>query len=122
MVWGLDWISGSGSGLSTPASTAPRSNDGGYVAPDRSKREVCYESRDIFFQCLDKNNILDAIKEDDKARQVCPTEVTAYEKDCARSWVSLIDPVASASVTQSSFSVDGRLIVAIRSNTSRRNE
>jgi hypothetical protein len=31
---------------------------------------------------------LDAIKEDDKARKVCPQEVVDYEKDCARSWVS----------------------------------
>jgi cytochrome c oxidase assembly factor 6 len=87
MAWGLDWMTGS-STPSQPTSTAPRSNDGGYVAPDRTTREVCYESRDIFFQCLDKNNILDAIKEDEKARKVCPTEVTAYERDCARSWVS----------------------------------
>lgn len=86
MVWGLDWITGSGP--SQPTSTAPRSTDGGYVAPDRSKREVCYESRDLFFKCLDRNNILDAVKEDEKSRQVCPTEVTAYERDCARSWVS----------------------------------
>ena len=90
MVWGLDWIAGSGSGSSsTPSPNAPpRSNDGGYVAPDRTKREFCYESRDLFFECLDRNNILDAIKEDEKARKVCPTEVAAYEKDCARSWVS----------------------------------
>jgi hypothetical protein len=86
MVWGLDWITGSAP--AQPVSTAPRSTDGGFVAPDRSKREVCYESRDIFFKCLDKNDILDAIKEDEKARQVCPEEVTAYERDCARSWVS----------------------------------
>jgi cytochrome c oxidase assembly factor 6 len=61
------------------------------VAPDRNAREICWESRDIFFECLDKNNILDAIKEDDKARRVCPKEVADYERDCARSWVGIHD-------------------------------
>ena len=85
MAYGLpDWLTGS----STPAQpAAPKAQDGGLVAPERSKREMCYESRDIFFQCLDKNDILDAIREDDKARKTCPQEVQAYERDCARSWV-----------------------------------
>jgi cytochrome c oxidase assembly factor 6 len=90
MVWGLDWLSGAST---TPVSTAPRSTDGGYVAPDRNKRELCYESRDAFFRCLDKNDILDANKEDEKSRKVCPEEVTAYERDCARSWVSLSESI-----------------------------
>lgn len=89
MGWGLPtWLGGS----STPAQpepVRPKSKDGGFVAPDRNQRELCYESRDVFFDCLDRNNILDAIKEDEKARKVCPKEVAQYEKDCARSWVSL---------------------------------
>ncbi|KPI41355.1 Cytochrome c oxidase assembly factor 6 [Cyphellophora attinorum] len=89
MAYGLpDWLTG---GPSTTSSAnpkgPPRSNDGGYIAPDRTKREVCYESRDIFFKCLDKHDILDAVKDDEKARQSCPEEVTAYERDCARSWI-----------------------------------
>jgi cytochrome c oxidase assembly factor 6 len=89
MAYGLpDWLTG---GPSTTSSanpkSPPRSNDGGYIAPDRTKREVCYESRDIFFKCLDKHDILDAVKDDEKSRQSCPEEVTAYERDCARSWV-----------------------------------
>lgn len=92
MAYGLpDWLTGSSS---TPAQTKspPRSNDGGYIAPDRNKREECYESRDIFFKCLDKHDILDANKEDEKSRKACPEEVTAYERDCARSWVSALVP------------------------------
>ena len=88
MGWGLPtWLGGS----TTPAqaeSGRPRSKDGGFIAPDRNARELCYESRDIFFECLDKNNIIDAIKEDEKARRVCPQEVADYERDCAKSWVS----------------------------------
>ena len=88
MVWGPDWLTGSGSPSKPAANAPPRSNDGGYVAPDRNKREICYESRDLFFECLDRNNILDAIKDDEQARKVCSQEVMAYERDCARSWVS----------------------------------
>ncbi|KAI1612361.1 cytochrome oxidase c subunit VIb-domain-containing protein [Exophiala viscosa] len=80
------WLGGTAT-PSQPESARPKSKDGGFVAPDRSSREVCYESRDLFFECLDKNNILDAIKEDGKARKVCSEEVTAYERDCARSWI-----------------------------------
>ena len=85
MAYGLpDWLTGS----STPEQpAAPKTRDGGRVAPDRNSRELCYESRDIFFECLDKNNVLDAIREDEKARTSCPQEVADYERDCARSWV-----------------------------------
>jgi cytochrome c oxidase assembly factor 6 len=91
MAWGIpSWLGGGSSAnpsLPESANQAPRSKDGGYIAPDRTSREQCYESRDIFFQCLEKNDILDAIKEDEKCRKVCPQEVMAYEKDCAKSWV-----------------------------------
>ncbi|KIY02576.1 uncharacterized protein Z520_01041 [Fonsecaea multimorphosa CBS 102226] len=91
MAWGLPtWLGGSASSnpsLPQSSNLPPRSKDGGYVAPDRTSREQCYESRDIFFQCLDRHDILDAVKEDEKARKVCPAEVAAYEKDCARSWI-----------------------------------
>jgi len=93
MAWGLPtWLGGGGGGgaagtTSQPEAVGHKSKDGGRIAPDRNAREICYESRDIFFECLDKNDILDAIKEDDKVRRVCPQEVTAYEKDCARSWI-----------------------------------
>ncbi|KIW11184.1 hypothetical protein PV08_10484 [Exophiala spinifera] len=85
MGWGLPtWLGGS----PAPAPPArPKSSDGGFVAPDRNSRELCYESRDNFFTCLDKNDILDAIKEDDKARKVCAKEVTDFERDCARTWI-----------------------------------
>ena len=83
---------------STPATAVPKATDGGYVAPDRSAREKCYESRDIFFDCLDDNNIIDANKNDAEARKKCPKEVDAYEKDCAKSWVSGYPPSSSSSV------------------------
>lgn len=72
---------------SAPKPAVPKSEDGGYVAPDRSSRAKCYESRDNFFDCLDKNDIIDAVKHDAEARKKCSKEVEAYETDCARSWI-----------------------------------
>ena len=86
MAYGLpDWLTGSPKSADQPV--IEKAHDGGLVAPDRNKREMCYESRDIFFECLDKNNILDAIREDEQSRKACPQEVADYERDCAKSWV-----------------------------------
>jgi hypothetical protein len=85
MVYGLEWLTGSPQPKVEPVRA--KSGDGGYVAPDRSARERCYESRDIFFACLDQQDILDANKHDAESRQKCPEEVAAYERDCAKSWV-----------------------------------
>ncbi|KIV96795.1 hypothetical protein B0A52_01048 [Exophiala mesophila] len=85
MGWLPTWLGGS-----APAQPEPvrkKSSDGGYVAPDRNARDLCYESRDLFFECLDKNDILSAVKEDEKARKVCPTEYAEFERDCAKTWI-----------------------------------
>ncbi len=71
-----------------PNSSGPQTRDGGFIAPDRSARERCYESRDRLFACLDRNDILDAVSEDEKSRRVCKGENEAYERDCAKAWVS----------------------------------
>jgi Cytochrome oxidase c subunit VIb len=86
MVYGLEWLTGPPQPKVEPVRA--KSADGGYVAPDRSSRERCYESRDCFFECLDKHDILDANKHDAESRQKCPKEVADYERDCAKSWVS----------------------------------
>ena len=76
--------------FSSSKESLPKSPDGGTVAPGRSKREACYESRDLFFDCLDANNILDANKHDAESRVKCSKEVEAYERDCIKSWVRLM--------------------------------
>ena len=63
-------------------------SDGGYTAPDRSARALCWEGRDAFFQCLDRNGIVDSIRHDEKARKACPKELQAFEKSCVDSWVT----------------------------------
>ncbi|KAF2667204.1 hypothetical protein BT63DRAFT_375660 [Microthyrium microscopicum] len=56
-------------------------------APDRISRAKCWDSRDRFFLCLDKHDILDALKDEDKATKACPSENQKYEENCASSWV-----------------------------------
>lgn len=84
MGWLPSWGS---SGEASEA--APKAKDGSYEAPDRTKRVQCWDSRDIFFQCLNRNNILDAIKDHDAAEQACGNESKYFETNCAKSWVRL---------------------------------
>ncbi|KAL9000498.1 MAG: hypothetical protein Q9169_000791 [Polycauliona sp. 2 TL-2023] len=85
---------GSSSSSSTPSPTSPKpSSDGAFIAPDRTSRAKCYEARDAFFQCLDKNGVLDAIKEEDKASKQCGDVEMVFGRECAASWVSLFSHV-----------------------------
>lgn len=59
------------------------------VAPNRNKREQCWDSRDTFFECLDKANIIDALDEKNQAdiKKHCSSQEKKYEENCAKSWV-----------------------------------
>ncbi|GAB7343591.1 hypothetical protein MBLNU457_1593t1 [Dothideomycetes sp. NU457] len=82
----MGWFSSSTPESSGPAPGKP-TKDGGYNAPDRSERALCWEGRDNFFKCLDRNGIVDAIKQDEKARAACPKELKQFEGACVESWV-----------------------------------
>lgn len=82
----MGWFSSSPSAPKPPAPES--SHDGGYIAPDRTARQQCWDGRDNFFKCLDRNDILDSVKEDEKARKLCPAELIAFEGVCAESWVT----------------------------------
>ena len=73
----------------TPASPPPPkiSSDGAPIAPDRTQRAKCWEGRDAYFQCLDKNGIVDSLTEKDKAEKACAREGKQFEGSCASSWV-----------------------------------
>jgi cytochrome c oxidase assembly factor 6 len=96
MGWFPFFSSGSGSGSSSSSSSSSSSpsstnsqktsSDGGRVAPDRSSREQCYHARDVFFECLDRGDILDAIKHDGEARRKCAREVVEFETACSKAW------------------------------------
>lgn len=85
----MGWFSSEPSGPSGPAPKP--SSDGAYEAPDRTRRAQCWDSRDLFFGCLDKNDILDAVKDKSKAEQLCKEEHAEFQKNCASSWVCLDD-------------------------------
>lgn len=74
----------------SPASPPPPkiSSDGAPIAPDRSQRAKCWEARDAYFKCLDRNSIVDSIAEKDKAEKACSVEGRGFEGNCASSWVS----------------------------------
>ncbi|KAI9654885.1 MAG: hypothetical protein M1831_005254 [Alyxoria varia] len=63
-------------------------DDGSYKPLKREERQKCWEARDAYFTCLDKNNILDAIRDRDAAAQKCPKQSEAFAQDCASSWVT----------------------------------
>ncbi|KAK5680712.1 hypothetical protein LTR17_027533 [Elasticomyces elasticus] len=86
----MSWFGAGSTSTTKPAApTAPEaSQDGGYIAPDRTGRQRCWDGRDSFFQCLEKNGIVDSVKEDEKAKKLCAPELAEFEKTCASSWVT----------------------------------
>jgi len=57
--------------------------------PSRSKREKCWESRDLYFSCLDKLQI-DNPLDPQHAKTIksnCSNEDKKFNKDCVASWV-----------------------------------
>lgn len=55
--------------------------------PSRNKREQCWASRDIYFKCLDKNNIINPLEREKEAKAACGAEDKQFQKDCVASWV-----------------------------------
>lgn len=83
-------------GTSTPSPPPPKiSKDGAPIAPDRSERARCWEARDAYFKCLDREGIVDSLSEKDKAEKGCASDGRAFEKNCAASWVSLFTIIES---------------------------
>ncbi|GJJ07110.1 hypothetical protein Clacol_001310 [Clathrus columnatus] len=72
MNWITSWFS----------SSKPSDSSGG-IAPDRAKRKVCWDARDTYFACLDKNSVLKPGEE----QNLCSKEEKRYEENCAKSWI-----------------------------------
>lgn len=70
-----------------PATPVPTS-DGAFTAPDRTARDICWAARDAYFACLDRNGIVDSVKNKDEAQRVCASEGGRLDRDCVGSWVS----------------------------------
>jgi cytochrome c oxidase assembly factor 6 len=83
----MGWFSSGTKDDSGPAKTS----GGAFESPSRSNRKQCYAARDAFFECLDKNNVLDSINTKsgrEKAHTFCGQLDQEFEKNCAHSWVS----------------------------------
>lgn len=71
------------------ASPTP-SPDGAFEAPDRQSRAHCWRARDDFFACLERNGIIDGIREKDRAEGACGSEGKGLDRECAASWVCML--------------------------------
>ncbi|KAK0667463.1 cytochrome oxidase c subunit VIb-domain-containing protein, partial [Cercophora samala] len=79
----MGWLSSS-----SPEDQRSQEIRAGTVAPSRAERARCWEARDGYFACLDRNNIVDALKEEKAAGKACGAESKVFEKDCAAQWVT----------------------------------
>lgn len=77
-------------GITSPSPEEKRASEvrSGAVAPTRAERQRCWDSRDVFYACLDAHGIVDAIKDEKKVASVCKKEHARFESDCAAQWVS----------------------------------
>ncbi|KAG7910992.1 hypothetical protein KL906_001372 [Ogataea polymorpha] len=69
-------------GIFSSSSSAPE-------APSRTKRENCWESRDIYFKCLDEIKVVNPFDKDvqDTVKKNCGAQDVQFQKDCVQSWV-----------------------------------
>jgi cytochrome c oxidase assembly factor 6 len=81
----MGWFSSS-----TEETGVKKTAGGAFESPSRSNRKQCYAARDAFFECLDKNQVLDSINTKsgrEKAQTFCASLDKEFEKNCAHSWV-----------------------------------
>lgn len=98
MGW-LPWSSSDESGVK-------KTSGGAFERPTRTNRAKCYEARDAFFECLDRNNILDSINTKSgkaAAAKACGQADQEFEKNCAHSWVSVATFTQPAEAATSSL-------------------
>ncbi|KAH8118088.1 cytochrome oxidase c subunit VIb-domain-containing protein [Phellopilus nigrolimitatus] len=67
----MGWIPWSGSKSSDPK------------PPVRQDRQRCWDSRDLYFTCLDTSGVL---KPGDEGK-ACSKQLKDYENSCAKSWI-----------------------------------
>jgi cytochrome c oxidase assembly factor 6 len=94
-----------------------KTEGGAFESPSRSNRKQCYAARDAFFECLDKNNILDSINSKsgrDKAASFCGQFDQEFEKNCAHSWVRGISERQQARFTACVRSWQWRILLAFQ--------
>ncbi|KAI9752388.1 MAG: hypothetical protein M1815_000521 [Lichina confinis] len=82
----MSWLFG-GSSTTAAKPQVKISTDGTPEAPSRDARQRCWDSRDAFFGCLTRHDIVDSIKDDSLAQQHCGVEHRGFEQNCVSTWV-----------------------------------
>lgn len=56
----------------------------------RESRKLCWESRDEYFDCLNKIDVISPLdpKNKSKIKKNCSIQEKKFEDDCANSWIS----------------------------------
>lgn len=56
--------------------------------PNKTKRKICWDSRDAFFACLEKNNIDNSLdpKQASSVESNCGGPRAEFEENCVASW------------------------------------
>ncbi|KAI9635030.1 cytochrome oxidase c subunit VIb-domain-containing protein [Dioszegia hungarica] len=75
-----------GFGSSSASSSTPPPASEPTVAPTREQRKHCWESRDAYFACLDKGNVMVA-GGTEPGEAGCKAERKGYEVHCGKSWI-----------------------------------
>jgi cytochrome c oxidase assembly factor 6 len=81
-----------GFGFSSSSSSSSKPADG--APPTRQERQRCWTTRDAYYACLDKHDIMSAGEGDGAGAAlgdkegVCADFRKAYESSCGKSWVS----------------------------------
>lgn len=59
------------------------------IAPNRSKREVCWDARDKYLDCLEVNKIDNPLEDKykDVLKKNCSKQEQEFEANCVKSWV-----------------------------------
>ena len=70
--------------------------------PDREVRAKCWGARDVYWACLDRNNIEDAVKDGP-----CAEFRKTYEQSCSPLWVKHFDRKRSYLLFKEKIEKDG---------------
>ncbi len=57
----------------------------GTVAPSRTERQKCWDSRDAYFTCLDRNEIIDPVKNEKEAPKPAAPRAIGWSVTALRS-------------------------------------
>jgi len=75
------------------------------LPPNKAKRQVCWDARDKFFECLTENKIDNSLdpKEIDKVNSKCGKSKAEFESKCVASWVKYFQEKRFSDMTRQRY-------------------